>query len=301
MPRHLTKRSKVRVFALLLGLSLVAAVMPPALTASFSNVMQVLVPLQHAMSAVVPEGSNYVEPLDAEAVEKLIAENIVQLNQIASMSARILELEQTNRELTRIRGLGLPTGRLIPARVVAGDSLPWRESKLIDRGTLRGIRKRQKVHSNQLTLAAGQGHAIRGGMSILAGETYVGEIVDVSTHTARLMLVTDPQSTPLWVRIARKADAESIGPPEMLLKGIGDGRMRIEDVSYSDVESGKINVGDIVVTTGEDSRLPLFVAVGKIVEIKRDDDNAVLYKLTVEPILDLDRLRRVFVLDQANS
>ena len=54
----------------------------------------------------------------------------------------------------RDRGLG-PEGRLVPARVISEDVLPWRRSKLVSAGTLRGVRNGAAVTSHRFTADAG--------------------------------------------------------------------------------------------------------------------------------------------------
>lgn len=259
--------------------------------------MQIFVPMQHVMSALSTSDSIETGPLDSAAAARLLAANEAYRRQVASLSLRVRQLQETNRELTRVRDRGLNVGRLIPAQIVAGDSLPWRDSRLIDQGTLRGVRRGHTVVSNY-GVTAGQNEGVQAGMSILVGESLVGEIVQVSTHTSRVLLITDPEATPRWIRVGHQTEQGIVYVrEEMLLKGVGNGRMRISDVSHDYIERQEIELGDWVVSTGADRQLPVQLVVGRIVDMRRDDDNAVLYNLTVEPLVDVRQLRRVYIVD----
>ena len=63
------------------------------------------------------------------------------------------------------------------------------------------------------------------------------------------------------------------------------------------MEQQEIKVGDIVLSSDADDRLPVQVVIGRIKAIFADDSNAVLFNVWVEPEADLMKLKRVFVVD----
>lgn len=296
MSRWIARGSRLRFWVVAAVISAIVLVCG-SLTGGVSGVLQVLVPVQHALSSLISAGESDAAGYRGDEVGRLRSRLLEYEHRVASMGARITELEERNTELSGIRRRGFVGGRLIHARIVASDSLPWRESRLLDEGTLAGVRPGDRVISD-LFVAAGESEGVADGMSILAGETLLGEITDASTHTARVLLLTDPASRPRLVRIARLgSDGLTFCSADFLLRGLGKGRMQISGVSHRFVERQEIKVGDLVLSSDADDRLPLQVVVGSIKAIFADDNNAVLFNVWVEPVADLMKLKRVFVVD----
>lgn len=296
MSRWIARGSRLRFWVVAAVISVIVLVCG-RLTGGVSGVLQVLVPVQHALSSLISAGGSDAAGHGGDEVGRLRRRLREYEHRVASMGARITELQERNTELSGIRRRGFASGRLIHARIVASDSLPWRESRLLDEGTLAGVRPGDRVITD-LFVAAGESEGVVDGMSILAGETLLGEITDASTHTARVLLLTDPASRSRLVRIGRLgSDGVTFCSADFILRGLGKGRMKISGVSHRFVERQEIEVGDIVLTSDADDRLPLQVVVGRIKAIFADDNNAVLFNLWVEPAVDLMKLKRVFVVD----
>ena len=268
------------------------------ITGSWSSALQILVPIQHAFSAVLPGERQSAPRLTDEDARRLQRRLEAYEQRFAAMSIHIADLEKVNAELSGIRQRGMKGGRLLPARIVAGDSLPWRASKLLDRGTLTGVTRNSAVISRRI-VADGMDHAELDGMSVITSEALVGEIAPhLGTHTSRLLLMTDPAASRRLVRIARESGGElHSAPHEYLIQGIGDNKMEIRGVHRDDIESGTIRKGDRVLSTATDQRLPFSVMIGTVADIRADDDNGVLCNLIVEPAVQADALRRVYVVD----
>lgn len=296
MSRWIARGSRLRFWVVAAVISAIVLVCG-RLTGGVSGVLQVLVPVQHAMSSLVSAGGSDAAGHRNDEIGRLSSRLREYEHRVASMGARITELQERNAELSGIRRRGLAGGRLIHARVVASDSLPWRESRLLDEGTLAGVRPGDRVVTD-LFVAAGESEGVTDGMSILGGETLLGEVTDASTHTARVLLLTDPASRSRLVRIGRLGpEGLSFCSSEFLLRGLGKGRMQISGVNHRFVEQQEIKVGDIVLSSDADDRLPVQVVIGRIKAIFADDSNAVLFNVWVEPEADLMKLKRVFVVD----
>lgn len=296
--RRTTRR---RIFAALLLCSVVGLLLPTSVTGRLMNLFQVLVPLQtaanrgaEAMGTAIG-GSDEPELSPAE-LEQVVAQNEALRHTVASLQLALDELEEANWELAGIRDRGMP-GKLIPGQVVAPDVLAWRESQLIDAGTLQGVRRNAAVISNHFAISLGTDEGVRSGQAVLAAEVFVGTVEVAGTHTARVKLVSDP-TTRMAVLIARD-QGETFLPldAEFWLVGTGEGHARIEDVDHRYVNRGQIEVGDWVLTVHGDERLPISMVVGTIRSVTPDRDNPLLYILDVKPAIDADRLRRVYVVD----
>ena len=278
--------------------SVVGLLLPASVSGRLMSFFQVLVPLQYAVN----RGADAIDgtvagarrpALSAEEVEQATLRNLALRHTITSLRAEIEDLRKDNLELAGIRGRGLD-GKLISARVVAPDALAWRESHLIDAGTLRGVWRGAAVASNHFAVNLGTKAGLRDGDAVLNAEVFVGTVDLVTTHTSRVRLVSDPM-TRMAVLIARG----ELGPldAEYWLVGAGGNRARVEDVDHRYVNEGGIEVGDAVLTVKDGDRLPVSMVVGTVSSIRPDKDNPLLFVLDVELAVDADRLRRVYVVD----
>ena len=283
------------VAVVLLGGSALAMILPGSVTGRLSNLVQVLVPFQDAVNAVTgavaraagdgPDGSESALDRQVRALRSAVV--------LLAAQTRALRIE--NERLTSVRGRGLgPRGRLIPARVVGDDATTWRESKLI---LLRGASPRDAVISRHFSIDLPADEGARSGLGVLASEVLVGVIEQAGTLTARVRLLSDP-GTRMAITIGRIERTEFTTVDGCFwLVGEGNGRIAIRDVHHQYIEDGAIRLGDVVLTRDDDPHLPPSVTIGTIVDIATDPDNGLLYVLRVDPGIDLNSIRRVYVVD----
>ena len=205
--------SKKSLVLTLLALSIVVLLMPREWTGGLISLVQVIVPFQDAANVAVDSAASALEGHDpavpAEAYQALERENAALQHQVASLAMRAGELEKDVDILTATRLWGRETdrigsrGSLIPARVVSGDIVTWRSSRLITAGSLQGVRPGDAVTSQYFAIDRGEAEGITDGMAVLQAEAFVG-IVDekVGTHTAWVKLLSDV-SVQMKVRIGR--------------------------------------------------------------------------------------------------
>lgn len=300
--KYIRTRHK-RIFAALLLGAAVCLLLPAPLTRWMMNLVQVLVPFQDAATRASDSVSDAVSAAVAPPVPRAEHESTLARNQalehtVTALRTKIDGLERTNQELAAIRRGGMP-GRLIPARVVAREVLAWRESDLLDAGTLRGIRASASVISDHFAVNLGVTDGAAAGQAVLAAEVFVGTIEYAGTHTARVRRVTDPAT-----RMAVLVAPPDHGPldAEFWLVGAGGGEARIQDVDHRYVKNkGGIEVGHRVLTPRDDERLPVSMVIGTVSAIEPDPRNPLLFSLTVCPAVEPDRLRRVYVVDPLPS
>ena len=305
------------LLGLLLAASIIGLLLPASITGRLMNLVQVLAPLQDATTRVadrtgeaLADVRDAARPMTTAEQNRLLREVEGLRNTVASQQARIATLEQANRDLAAIRSRGLGArGVLIPARVVADDLLAWRDSRLIDAGTLRGVHRGAAVATRSPALDVGSRDGVTDGMAVLAAEVLVGWIEHLGTHTARLRLLSDPASR-MSVTIGRFGDNGRFTTPsadvptdedesaQFWLEGAGAGRMKIVEVDHRYIEgdSPAVQVGDLVMSLPHDPALPVALTIGQVTEIRPDPDNGLLYTLNVESAAP-KRIRRVYVLD----
>ncbi len=290
----------------LLCVSIVGLLLPQAITGRLINLVQVLAPLQAGATRLADgaaEAMSGAPPsVPGDEHERALAKTRALRNTVAALSSRVTQLEEANRQLTGLRDRGLGArGVLIPARLVAGDVLNWRDSGLIDAGTLRGVQRQAPVATRTPGLTVGTEDGAANGMLVLAGETLVGSVEHAGTHTARVKLLSDPACR-MPVALGRFEGDEFARVPsgqaaEFWLVGGPVGHLRIIDVDhrYLDQDPPDIRVGDVVTTSPDDPRLPLSLTIGTVSRIEPNPDNGLLYILTVQSAVG-PRLREVYVL-----
>ena len=185
------------------------------------------------------------------------------------------ELREQKREVARLGELQLENERLrkllsfrpevetevVTARVVGADALGLSRSLAIDRGTLDGVRK---------------------GAAVLAPEGVVGQVLLAGRHAARVLLITDHNSG--VDGIVQRTRARGI------VEGALGGGCGLKFVKRTE----RLEVGDLVVTSGMDGIFPKGLPIGRIASIDKRGQSLFQYA-TVEPTVDFCRLEEVLV------
>lgn len=292
---------------ILLAVSVGLMLLPAAWTGRLMSLVQVLVPLQDAGRSVseAMAGSLAGGEGDAPSDEfrRLQRQNQALSHQLAAACLRLREVEKENMILTATRyaggdGTGIGSaGRLIPARIVAEDLLGWRTSRLINAGSLQGIRRGDAVTSHHFSIDIGESAGVRSGMAILMAETLVGTIEHTGSQTSRVKLLSDLQ-VEMKVRIGRFREGrfEAIDRYFWLV-GRGGRVMEIGDVGKRDVENGIVQVGDVVLSDPLATALPAAMVIGTVKTIRPNPSKPLLVTLVVESPIELESLDRVFVHD----
>lgn len=301
------KPSRKSTLIVLFVIAIVALIMPQSIAGRFISLVQILVPFQHAASSatdvvVGEEGAN-TSDVSGEEYEAMKREKLALEHRLASMSLHVENLQRDVGILTATRSWDVEgqrigsRGRLIPAGVVTPDLLSWRSSRLINAGSLQGVKNGAPVASRYFTIDRGDESGVQGGMAILRGETFIGIVEQTGTHTARIKLLSDI-SVEMKVRIGRFVDDTFtlIGDYYWLV-GRGQGKMEIKDVPRRDVENGGIVIGDVVLSDPTNGALPSAMTIGRVTDVRLDRDQPLFTILKVQSEIDESWLQRVYVFD----
>jgi rod shape-determining protein MreC len=198
------------------------------------------------------------------------AENQSLRQQLADAENRLREARQAldeNERLKRLLDFDKDlTYKPIPARVVARDPSVWFNSLVINRGTASGIDL---------------------DMPVVTPEGIVGRVVGVGPVSAQVMLLTDERSAAGAV-VGQLGQSNAIGS----VRGFGkNGLLEMRYVSGLET----VNVGDYVVTTGQDRIYPQGLSVGTVVEVQQGSATTP-HVIKVKPGARLDSLQEVAVL-----
>jgi rod shape-determining protein MreC len=175
---------------------------------------------------------------------------------------RLLEAEATNRRLQRLLEFRsqVPTGG-ITASIIAASASPWFKSCLLDKGSADDIRK---------------------GMAVVTPLGALGRVIDVTPRSAKVLLVTDPNSGVDVVVQRTRA------------RGIVSGSLENGPIMKYVKHSEDVQVGDRLVTSGLDGTFPKGMMVATVISVSKQTVG-LFQQISVLPAVTLDRTEQVLV------
>jgi len=130
----------------------------------------------------------------------------------------------------------------------------------------------------------GTKHGLAKGQFVLADNSIIGTIYEVSSHSAQVKLITNPQS-----QMAVEIDRLNV---RRVMRGNGNKSAKIEMVAAKH----EIKTGSKVYAAPKVGFLDDPIIVGEIMRCRRDDENPSLWDITVEPVCDIETLYHVAVI-----
>jgi len=156
----------------------------------------------------------------------------------------------------------------IPARVIARDPSVWFNTITINRGSSSGV-------------------AVN--MPVVTGSGIVGRVISVSPWASQVMLITDEKAGAGAV-VGQLGQSGALGS----VRGRSDLGVSMIEMRYvSGLE--QVEVGDNVMTTGQDGIYPPGLNVGKVVDVKKGTSTQA-HQILIQPGAQLDHLEEVAVL-----
>jgi rod shape-determining protein MreC len=136
---------------------------------------------------------------------------------------------------------------------------------------------------NKLIINRGESDGLAVGQFVLGDNSIIGTISEVSVRTAKVKLITDPTSS-----IAARIMGLDI---ETVIQGDGKDSVKVQLVSIKH----KVKVGDDVYACKKPGFLDTPIKIGTVVDHERDDENPLLWDITVKPACDMKKLTDVAV------
>jgi len=133
----------------------------------------------------------------------------------------------------------------------------------------------------ELIINRGQKDGLTKNQFILANECIIGTIFKVDDRTAEVRLISDPSS-----KIAVKIAEFNM---DRIMQGAGNSSAKVQLVPTK----YKIKVGDIVYAQKRPGFLSTPIIVGTVAECKSNDENPLVWDLTVQPACDIKSLKNV--------
>jgi rod shape-determining protein MreC len=194
-------------------------------------------------------------------------ENDSMRSELDRLKVRNAELEGRALEADRLAALlnfrnAHSETPMIAAQVIGGSPDSGSQVVNIDRGSRDGIRR---------------------DMGVITPDGVVGKILAVYPDISQVLLLGDKESGVG----ALLANTRTQGP----VKGTGEPLLTLDYISSDE----KIEVGEAVLTSGQDRIFPKDLPVGKVVDFTSDPKSPFM-KIRVRPVAHLDRLEEVLVL-----
>jgi rod shape-determining protein MreC len=225
-------------------------------------------PVQGASSRASGAGSGFIREIIN--FRSAAAENEQLKQKLSTTEVELQNARQAAEENERLKGLlnlKQQTGYdQVAAHVIARDSSVWFNTVTLDRGTSSGVELN---------------------MPVVTAGGIVGRIIAVSPWTAQVMMITDEKA-------AAGAVVGQLGASGALGSVRGLGEQGLIEMRYvSGLE--KVDVGDYILTTGQDGIYPPGLTVGEVVSVKSGTATQA-HQILIKPGAQLDQLEEVAVL-----
>jgi rod shape-determining protein MreC len=172
------------------------------------------------------------------------------------------EIEQANRRLrSLIRFQQAIDQKVLPAEVVGKDPSPWFKSVIIDKGRADGVVK---------------------GLPVVIPEGIAGQVVAVSNHHAKVLLIIDVNNA--VDALVQRSRARGI------VTGAPDNRCIFKYVLRQD----DVREGDILIASGLDGIYPKGLRIGRVAAVHRQPAG-IFQEVEVTPVVDFQTLEEVLV------
>jgi rod shape-determining protein MreC len=181
---------------------------------------------------------------------------------------KLLEFQATNSRLTQLLDLRshLP-GKAISASIIGHSASSWFQSCLLDKGSADGVSK---------------------GMAVVTPLGVLGQVVSVTPRTAKVLLLTDPNSG-IDVLVQRTR-----------ARGIVSGSLENGPVLKYVKRSEEVQEGDRLITSGTDGVFPKGMIVGTIIKVTKQHIGLFQF-IEVLPAVQAARVEEVLVVGAINS
>ena len=186
-----------------------------------------------------------------------------QMNQAVENKNQWRETEMAN---TRLRNLidfqKNISERVIAAEVVGKDPSTWFKTVIIDKGEADGLSK---------------------GLPVVISQGIVGQVIEVSNHYSKVMLIIDSNSA--VDSLVQRTRARGV------IKGASTDQCRLDYV----LRKNDVRIGDTIVSSGLDGVYPKGLRIGHVSRVIEHDAD-IFHEVIISPFVDFEKLEEVLVI-----
>lgn len=278
--RESSRHPWLPLLLLVLGLLLLVFHESGYLTPVESVLHYVLDPLQRLFSSVVETTGGLFETVrEVRELRVEVEELQAQVDALTVENVRLREYEAGVEQYRALLNFAseYPISAYLGADVIgreACDTFPCGEV----------VGTEPNPYLRYVTINVGARQEVEVGMPVVSsGAGLVGRVAQVGPRTAKVQLLTDPDSAVAALLQTSRATGLVVGQP--------DGVLRMEYIPQEE----SINVGEIVLTSGLGGFVPKGLVVGQITEVQQVD-YALFQTAIVRPVVDFSRLELVLVI-----
>lgn len=192
----------------------------------------------------------------------------VRLAESIEQNNRLAEMELSNRRLRYFLNLQITMQEnVLAAEVISRDPSPWFKTLIIDRGGKDGLAM---------------------GTAVVVAEGVAGQVIEVSDHFSKVLLITDRNSA--VDALVQRTRARGV------IKGDATDRCLFK---YA-LRKHDVRIGDIIVSSGLDGVYPKGLRIGKVAEVVRSNAG-IFQEVTVTPFVDFEKIEEVLVVLPVDS
>jgi len=221
-------------------------------------------PIQKAVSQVIGSTANIWNTYFMTVLA--IKENITlkeKLSQAIEVNNRYQELELENQRLRKfVNFTASVPDNYVAARIIGRDPSPWFKTIIIDKGQGQGLAK---------------------GNPVLVSEGIVGQIIEVSQTSSRVLLITDRNS------------AVDALVQDTRVRGIVKGDNENNCLFVYALRKDEVKPGEMIVSSGLDRVFPKGLKIGRVLEVTKVHSQLFL-DISIETSVEFDKLEEVLVL-----
>jgi rod shape-determining protein MreC len=191
-----------------------------------------------------------------------------QLADIDRIKSRARELEFENNRLKKLVNFTRSVQyTFVAAQVIARDPSPWFKTILVDKGQKDGLSK---------------------GLPVVVSEGVVGHVIKVAPNYSRILLITDRYSAvDALVQNSR-------------IRGIVKGDSSKQCFFRYALKNNKIQIGEIIISSGFDQIFPKGLKVGEVIDVK-NEPSQLFQKIIIKTCVDFDKIEEVLVAKIENN
>jgi len=143
--------------------------------------------------------------------------------------------------------------------------------------------------SQSIVINKGEADGIKANAPVVYAEgMLVGRVIEVSAHSAKVLLITDQNSVISALVSESRASGNITGQ-----HGLG---LFMDLIPQTDV----VNIGDEVITSGFAGELPKGFLIGEVIEVQ-SSANQLFQKAQIRPYVNFSKLERVLVITDPSS
>lgn len=229
----------------------------------------VVSPIQSLFAGIGSKGTGFFQNIGN--MRNAAAENEQLKQRVTELESQLNEANAIKAENERLKSL-----------------LDFKNSKQFQTITAQVISRDPTAWFNTIVLNCGSSSGVEVGMPVVTADGIVGRIIGTSPWTSQVMLLTDEKSAAGAI-VGQIGESNAKG----VIGGLGSDKGLIEMRYVSGLET--VNVGQIVMTTGQDKIYPQGLKVGEVIEVIHGS-STMFHTIYIKPGAKINSLSEVAVL-----